>query len=351
VKFHLFQTLYDGLLTPVITQMMAMMAPMSAAMQPVALIGISIWLCFAIWDYASGAKTLTAIGRQAFQVVMFYTLIWAGSYTQYVVTLFLHALPDTISAALGGNAQPMALLDDLCGQAFIDAAQVYQAIPAYSFKGAILSVGVILFVVCALCCVGFVFFVTATSAVIMVLVLAVGPVFMAAATIPWTRRYTSGWLSVLVGGAVTQLLGLALIRLMVGAAAALMQQFATTAQDTNSNSIFMLVGLAQIGALLWLFKKAMERVPELAQVIGGGVYHGSNAAFTSLSASSTAGAILLGAATGAAGGARAAAAAGGGASGATIGAMAGGASGAGRAAARGFRYSAPAGRSLSRRAR
>lgn len=351
MDFHLFQTLYDGLLTPVITQMTAMVGPVSTAMQPVALVGVSIWVLLATWDLQSRSKTLVMIGRQAFQVVMLYSMVWAAAYAQYVSDFFLHALPDTLSAALGGNGPPMALLDQLCRQAFSDASQVYEAIPAYSFKGAILSIGVILFVVTTLCCIAFVFAVTATSAVIMVLTLVVGPVFMAAATLPWTHRFASGWLSVLVGGTVTQLLGLALIRLMAGAVATLMNDFAVTAQKTDSNSIYMLVGLAQIGALLWLFKQAMMKVPELAQVIGGGVYHGSNAAFTAISAGSTAGAVFLGAASGAVGGARAAVAAGGGASGATMGAVSGALSGAGRAASRGFRYSAPAGRSLSRRAR
>lgn len=351
MQFHLFQTLFDGIITPVLATMQAMLAPISTVMQPVALVGVSIWLLFATWDVMSRSRNMVQIGRQAFQVVMFYSLVWAAAYTQYIVNFFLHALPDTLSAALGGNGQPTALLDQLCQEAFRKAAEVYQAIPAYSFKGAILSIGVILFIVAALCCVAFVFVTTATSAVIVVLTLVVGPVFMAAATVPWTRRFTSGWLAVLVGSAITQLLGLALIRMMVGTSAILLRQFATAAQDTNANSIVMLMGLAQIGVLLWLFKKTMERVPELGQIIGGGVYHGTNAAFTAISAGSTAGATFLGAVTGGVGGAVAGARTTGTASGAVIAAVSGAASGAGRAASRGFRYSAPAGRSLSRRMR
>lgn len=351
MNFTLFETIFDGIMTPVIAQMTAMIGPMSATMQPVALIGVSIWVCFATWDFASGVKNLVMIGRQAFQVMMFYSLVWAAAYTQYVADLFLHALPDTISVALGGAGQPMAMLDTLCMQALRQAATVYEALPSYSLKAAILSVGVILFVVVALACVAFIFIVLSVAALTTVLALVVGPVFMAAATTPWTRRFTSGWLAVLVGGVVVQLLGLALIRLLIGASGLLMTQLATTAAATDSNSIMMLLGLGQIGVMLWLFKKVAEKIPELAQTIGGGIYHGTNAAFTAISAGSVAGAVFLGATTGAVGGARAGAAAGGGASGATIGALSGVASGAGRAAARGFRYSAPAGRSLSRRAR
>lgn len=349
MQFHLFQIIFDGVMTPVIAQLQAMLTPISAAMQPVALIGLSIWACFAIWDFAAGAKNLAVIGKEAFRAVMCYTMVWVGPYTQYVSGLFLHAIPDTISAALGGNGTPMAMLDILCMQALSQAATVYEALPSYSLKSAILSIGVILFVVVALVCVAFIFITLSVAAMTTVLALVVGPVFMAATTTPWTHRFASGWLSVLVGGVVVQLLGLALIKLLIGSSALLMTQLATTAQQSDSNSIMMLAGLGQIGILLWLFKKVTEKIPELAQIIGGGVYHGTNAAFTAISAGSTAGAMLLGAATGAVGGARAGAAAGGGASGAAMGAVSGALSGAGRAASRGFRYSAPAGRSLSRR--
>lgn len=351
MNFVLFQTIYDAEMTPVLAQMTAMMGTVSAAMQPVALIGVSIWLCFAIWDFQSGTKNLAIIGKEAFRVVMFYSLVWVGPYTQWVVNLFMTALPNTISTALGGNGPPMGMLDTLCMDALRQAATVYEALPSYSLKAAILSVGVILFVVCALVCVAFMFIVLAVAGLITVLALTVGSVFLAAATNPWTRRFASGWLSVVVGGVVTQLFALALIRLLIGSSANLMTKLATTAQATDSNSIMMLVGLGEIGILLWLFKKVAEKVPELAQVIGGGVYHGTNAAFTAISAGSAIGAVVLGAATGGAAGAFRGVVASGTASGAVLGAGGGAMSGAGRAAARGFRYGSPAGRSLSRRSR
>lgn len=347
MNFVLFQTIFDTVMTPVITAMQAMLGPMSAAMQPVAQIGVGIWLCFAVWDLASGAKNLAVIGKEAFRVVMFYSLVWVGPYTQYVSNLFMQFIPNTISAALGGNGTPMAMLDALCMQAFTQASTVYEALPSYSLKAAILSIGVIAFVISALLCVAFIFITLSVATLTTVLALVVGPVFMTAATMPWTRKFASGWLAVLVGGLVIQLLGLGLIRLLINSSAVMMAQLTTTAQASNSNSIMMLVGLAEIGALLWLFKKVMEQVPSLAQTIGGGVYHGTNAAFTAISAGSTAGAILLGAAAGGAGGAVQGARTTGTARGAAMGA----ASGAGRSAARGFRYAAPAGRSLSRRSR
>lgn len=350
MQFTLFQPIFDGVMTPIIAQMTAMMGQMSATMQPIALVAVSIWVCFATWDFAAGAKTLTEIGREAFRVMMFYMMVRAGSYTQYVSDLFLNAIPNTISASMGGTGTPAAMLDTLCGQALSQASTVYEAVPAYSFKGALLTIAVMVFVLVALVCVAFMFIVLCVAGLTEVLALVVGPVFLTCATMPWTRKFASGWLAVLVGGCVTQLMGLALIRLLVGSSAALIAQLTASAVATNSNSIVMLVGLGKIGVLLWLFKKVTEKLPELAHAIGGGVYHGTNAAFASFAAGSAVGAVMLGGAAGGVGGAvrGAIAGGGGGASGATIGAITGGTSGAGRGAAFGFRYLSPAGRSLSR---
>lgn len=355
MNWNLFATLYDSVITPTVTAMQAMIGPMSATMQPIALIGVSIWLIFAAWDLAAHAKTVPQIGKEAFRVMMFYSLVWAGPYTQYVSNLFLQAIPNTISAALGGNGTPAAMLDQLCGQALAQASTVYEALPGFSLKGAILTVAVLLFVVVALVCVAFMFITVNIAAVILVLALVVGPIFLAAATTPFTRRFAAGWLSVLVGGMITQLLGLALIRLLIGSSAVLMNQLVTTAQATDSNSIMMLAGLGKIGVLLWLFSKVTQEVPSLARDIGGGVYHGSQAAMQSFAAGSAVGAVLMGAATGGAGGAMRGAilgartSASGSVIGAARGAVGGAAGGAGSAAARAFRNFAPAGRSLSRR--
>ena len=76
-------------MTPTLAAAQAMMGPVSNAMQPIALIGVSIWLVFAIWDLAAHTKTLPQIGKEAFRVMMFYGLVWIGPYTQYVSDLFL----------------------------------------------------------------------------------------------------------------------------------------------------------------------------------------------------------------------------------------------------------------------
>jgi type IV secretory pathway VirB6-like protein len=351
-----YQTIFDGAITPITAQMQAMIGPMCAAMQPIGLALIGIWLVFALWDLAMQAKTVMQIGKQMFTAALFYSMLWVGQYTQYITNLFLQDIPNTISAALGGNATPVAQLDQLLTQASQQAMRTYEAVPAYSFKVIALSIGVLVFLVVALVCVTYMFIVMTVAAVVSMLTLTVGPVFIAAATIPYTRKFASGWLSVMVGGVVTQLLAVALIRLLTGASNALMARLAVSVQASGSNSIGMLWGLASLGILLFVFMHVTKKIPELAQTIGGGIYHGSNSAMAAtLGAATAAGAAAVGAVAGGVGGGIGGAVAGaratGTASGGVLGMVSGAASGAAQGAGRGFRYAAPAAASLSRRRR
>jgi type IV secretory pathway VirB6-like protein len=349
----LFQNVLSGVIAPLVAALQALIGPMCAAMQPVGLAAISIAACFWFFDVAAGHKTIPQVGRQAFTSALFYSMLWVGQYTQWVSDLFLNAIPQTVGAALGNQGSPWGVLDNLLTQTVSSASTVYEALPSYSLKAAMFSLGVLLFVCVVMVCLLFVALKLAIATVISILALVVGPVFLAAAVPTFTRKYAAGWLSVLVSGVVTQLLSLALIQLMVVSVGAQLGRLTTTAATTNSNSILMLWGLCQAAGLLWLFKEVVKKVPEIAQVIGGGVYHGSQAAMsatfgTAGAALSTAGYTAAGAVAGGVGGAIAGARATGTASGAALGGMSGAASGAAQGVGRGFRYAAPAAASLSR---
>jgi type IV secretory pathway VirB6-like protein len=123
--------------------------------------------------------------------------------------------------------------------------------------------------------VAFAFAVFMIAAIINVAAIVVGPVFLALAAIPTTRRFAAGWLGVLVGGCVTQLMALAVIQLLSGAENNMIQQTVVTAAASNSNSLGMLWGLAQCGILLALCTAVVKKIPDIAQAIASGVYHGA----------------------------------------------------------------------------
>lgn len=349
MNFHLFQLVADTILDPLLAQLTEMAGHACDVMRPIASVGLSLALILWIWDIAAGFKSVRQVGRNAFVAVMFYSLLWVGAYTQYVGDLFLHAIPATIGDALGTpGATPYAQIDSLVGQVIGAGATVYEAIPSWSFKAVPLGGGVLIFIFAGVLSIAAVFLILVISAVVIVLCLAVGGIFLAAATHPLTRKYASGWFTVLVGGAVTQALSIGLLKLMVGSIARQLQAIAVTAAQTNSNSILMLEGLGEIIVLVLLFKKTIDAIPGLSDRIGGGVVSGLGTAHAmTFGAAGTVGSVAAGGIAGGAAGAVSGARATGTASGALLSAV----EGVGRGASRGYRYAKSAGPSLSRRRR
>jgi type IV secretory pathway VirB6-like protein len=201
-------------------------------------------------------------------------------------------------------------------------------------KSVPLGLGVVAFVVFAAVSIAYAFAIYMTAMIISVVAVVTGPVFLALAAVPMTRRFAAGWFGVLVGGCTTQLMALAVIKLLTGTEAKMLQQTVIPAASTN-NSIDLLWGLVQAAILLALCAAVIKKIPDIARAIAHGVYHGAagiNAATFGMARQ-----VTQAAAGGGARGARAAA------TGAKW--LAGGPPGAGGAP---WRPTTPVGRSLSR---
>ena len=336
VNWTLFANLYNTLVTPLIGQMQAMLGSVCGTMQPVALAMVTLWLAFVGFDIANGTKTLQQVTRDFFIAAMVVGALQTAQYTQYVSNFFLQAVPNTLGAALGGTTSPVAGLNTVLNSAVTAGSKAYEALPNFSLKTIPLAIGVIVFIVVALVSVGYAFAVYMTAAIINVAVIVVGPVFLALAAIPATRRFAAGWLGVLVGGCVTQLMAVAVILFLTGAENSMIQQTVGPATANNSNSLALLWGLAQCGILLALCTAVVKKIPSIAQEIAGGVYHGTAGAHS--------------ATFGLAGWGVRSATGGAGATGQVMGRVGSSRSSAEARAAGGARPTAPAGRSLSGRA-
>ena len=275
VNWTLFANLYNTLIAPLIGQMQAMVGSVCSTMQPVALAMVTLWLAFVGMDIANGSRTLQQATRDFFIAGMVIGALQTGQYTQYVSDFFLQAVPNTLGAALGGTTSPVAGLDTVLDSAVTAAANTYEALPSLALKTIPLALGVIVYVVVALVAVGYAFAVYMTAAIINVAVIVVGPVFLALAAIPATRRFAAGWLGVVVGGCVTQLMAVAVILFLTSAENSMIQQTVGPAASSNSNSLGMLWGLAQCGLFLALCTAVVKKIPSIAQEIAGGVYHGT----------------------------------------------------------------------------
>lgn len=304
-NWTLFATLYAGLVAPIMAQMQAMLGAVCSTMQPIALVMVLIWLCFAGFDIANGSKSIQSAIREFFIAGMVIGALNTAQFTQYISDFFLQAVPNTVSAALGGNGSPVAGLDMVLNGAVAAGVRTYEALPSYSLKTIPLAIGVLVYMVVALVSVGFTFAVFMLSAIINIAAVVVGPVFLALAAVPQTRRFASGWLGVLVGGCCTQLMALAIILLLSGAENTMLKATVVTVAASDSNSIAMLWSLGQCGLLMALCAAVVRKIPAIGVEIGGGVYHGSQGAMSSTFgvAAATGGAAFVGArgAAGAAG--------------------------------------------------
>jgi hypothetical protein len=272
--WSLFATLYTGLITPLMAQLQAMIGTVCSTMQPIALVMLTIWLAVVGADIAFGHKTLPAACKDLAVAACVIVLLQAGQYTQYISNLFLTAVPHTVGAALGGTTSPAAGLDKVLNLAWTEAALTYKGLSDWSFKTVGLSIAVMAVLVVSIVAVTYTFLIYMTAAILNVAAVVVGPVFLALAAVPLTRRFAAGWFGVLVGGCTTQLMALAVIQLMSGAELTMMHTLFAPGAASNNN-FELLAALAQVGILLGLGGAVTAKIPDIARAIAGGVYHGS----------------------------------------------------------------------------
>jgi type IV secretory pathway VirB6-like protein len=273
MNFHLFASLMAAIVQPLVTAMQAMVANVVTTARPLALGFFALWLAVTGIDVALGHKTVQAVSRDfLFAAAAIGLLLSSGVYMQWAGDLFLTIIPNTVSAALGATTSPVAGMDDVINQAAKAAVQVYSAMPSVSLKVIPLGMGVVAFVVVAVVTTAFSFGVYAVALVTNMVAVTVGPIFIALAAVPATRKYAAGWLSVLVSGVTIQMLSIAILLLLTRAETQTIVQTAgtTIAADDVMGELW---GLAQCGALMSLCMLIIKQTPALAHAIAGGVWH------------------------------------------------------------------------------
>jgi type IV secretory pathway VirB6-like protein len=280
-QFTLFAGISATIITPVMAQLQAMIGAVCATMQPIVLLMITVWLCFVGFDIANGTKSGQAAMKDFFIAAMVVGLLQVGQYTQYVSGFFLTAVPNTVNAALGGGASPIAILDTVLNTAVAATFKVYEALPNFSLKTVAITLVILGFLVLDALAIAYTFAIFMIASIINVLVVLVGPVFLALGATPFTRKYAAGWVAALVSGCTTQLMALAAISLISGAEVTMIQQMMTTAASSNSNTIAMFWALIQAFIVMMLGAAVVAKIPHIAQSIAGGIYHGSQGAHAS----------------------------------------------------------------------
>jgi hypothetical protein len=302
-----FADLFNSLIAPNMQALLAMLGQVCATASRVALPLIAIMFVLSFFEMAAGTKSLQAFFKEAFVAALVYGFLQEAQYTQFIVNMVTQGAPNTIARAMGGTGSPVASLDNLLAAVVVEVAKVYEALPSYSLKTVPLALADLFAMGLSAVCIAFCFGVYVVATIINIGALVVGPLFMAGAVAPWSRKFAMGWVAVLVGGCVTQLISVAMLQLLITGEMNLIHASAAAAASSDSNSIVMLWSLCKICLLLFISKKIIEEIPVIAKTIGGGVYAATSNRFAHAATLGAAGAAA-GAAVGAARGVAVAAA-------------------------------------------
>jgi type IV secretory pathway VirB6-like protein len=204
-----------------------------------------------------------------------------AAYDQYVVSL-AQTIPNEIGVALagggaGGTVTSGAAFDLVWNQAAKAGLMVWAHIPSYSLKGAILTLCVAAYFVVAFAAILAGFIVYLVSAVLLSLLLTVGPLFIALYPFPPVARFFNGWLSATVSAVLTQILAVAVLALLIAGEMATVNRIVQNAGNgAEANFVSELLVLLEAGGLMAFVARLIKEIPSITVAIAGGVYQNAN---------------------------------------------------------------------------
>jgi type IV secretion system protein VirB6 len=179
-------------------------------------------------------------------------------------------LGNAIAGANGGGPLGADSFDKLTDTALAVGAEVFKMI-GWSPRGIVLGFGCLAYWGLVILASAFLFLVYLSAHVIMLLMVALGGIFVAMAPFPYTRRFFDGWVSALGSSIAVKVLAVLLIALLVRATGPIIQQLPV---GKSGNVIQALEGLGGIGAIIYIFGRiAKDQLPAIATAIFGGIYH------------------------------------------------------------------------------
>jgi type IV secretory pathway VirB6-like protein len=254
---------------------------------------------------ANGVASIRALYHGVLRAaVVVFLLQSAATYNQYVGTV-AQVIPTEVSNAItpggaaGGNVSGGTAFDNVWNAAANAGIKVWEGIPSYSLKGAMLFLLVGVYFIAALACIGGGFLVFLASTILLTLLLKIGPLFVAMFAFPQTHKLAAGWVAAVASTIVTQILAVAVLVLFTAAELATVMRIVVPA--AGDNFLTQLFVLLEAALLLAVIASLVRQTPSIAVSIAGGVYQnvggwlGTAGAVTGVAAKRTTEGIALGA--------------------------------------------------------
>jgi type IV secretion system protein VirB6 len=278
-NWHLFTGAYAAIDEPLTNAVDAALDNLIGYVSPTLKVLLTIyiiWIALQTRWVPTGAPVSGLIAHAARGAVIVMLLSNTSTFNQWVGSVFLSTIPDGLGNALNGTIGSGAItggtqFDDIWNGAWKAGLIVYKNLPEWSMKGAFLALAVIAFWVFAFIAVGAGFLMFIGAHVLMALLMITGPIFIACALFPASRKFFSGWLATTVGVLVTQVLVIALMSLMIQVQRSeLIKVQAAPAGADIMGQIGSLIGVA---GLLFICAGVAKQIPSIAAGIAGGAYH------------------------------------------------------------------------------
>jgi len=309
VNWTLFQTVYASIDLPLTNAVNGVLSALAGYLNPMMIAMLTAYMMFTgfrmalapngapmqtmMMDVVRGAIVVTLVGN-------------ADNFNQWIGTLFLTTIPNEIGQAINGSlggGVPInggQQFDAVWNASYKAGLIVYDNLPSVSMKGVLLSLCVFLFWGVALAAVAVGFLMFLASSVLMALLVAIGPIFIACALWPASRAYFSGWIASCVSTLTAQILVVALMSLMFQVETTELARIANG--PTNANEVGQIGSLLGVAALLGICSLLAKQIPAVAVGIAGGAYHNLNSYANAMGATGTAGSKLINMARGPSGG-------------------------------------------------
>lgn len=248
--------------------------------RPLVLVCIIAWIAFKAIMVANSFETWNSIYRDLTRAaVVVFLLQSVTTYNQYVGTIAA-AIPTEVGNAISGgagngNIANGAAFDTVWNAAAKAGLAVFDQVPKYSLSSIPLWIAVIVYLAIALIAIGVSFLVYLASTVLLLLLLKIGPLFVALFAFPIAAKFASGWVAAVVSAILTQVFAVAILILFIGTEQATIVSI--TQGGISANFIGEIVTLGEAALLMWLIATLVRQAPSFAASIAGGVYQNVSA--------------------------------------------------------------------------
>lgn len=292
ISWTLFSSLFTAVNTPLQADVNGIIGSLTGWLTPIlraatiAVLIVSI-IAAAISDNISANIPLNAVLRVVLRAgVLVYLLGGVGVFSQWVSGPLLN-LPNEISGVVLGNVggaipQGGAPFDTLWNHTFMACLAAAKAASFWTPEGWVLGFVAFAAAIVSVIAIGYMFALYLIAYVLLSLIIAISPIFVATLIFGPTRRFFSGWLSAAVGAVTT----LVLIAILLAILVKTMQQSVDLVMNAPANAdIYGMIGSVIGGAaLLFIGAFLVKEIKSISVGIAGGVRDGSDRALTVLGA-------------------------------------------------------------------